>query len=171
MWILRIKQVLYKNHTHRAVFSTHVYLVEVELDGFNTVKFTLQNMVLDTTRFEQYPGFSSASQCANGKLYSVIPGLDTIYKDSPVMLFDDKRICTTVYLPGEHVMNSTHEGLINDINTILYNIFCEGKLAMTNAAKMSSGPLDIPLFCSTHAAESKYFFFHFFPCSRLFTFV
>ena len=110
---------------------------------------------MDTLRFEQYPGFANALQCANRRPYSVIPGLDTIYKNKPVMMFDEKRICTTVYLPGKEVMKSKHRSLIEDINTILYTIYCEGKVQMTNAAKMSSGPLDINLFYTTHQAKSK----------------
>lgn len=136
-------------------YNPHVHLVEVDVFGFPKVKFELMNMVMDTTRFEQYPGYSNASQCANGKTYSVIPGLDTVHKDRPVMLFNEKRICTTVYLPGDEVMKSEHKSLLNEINGILYNIYCEGKIPMTNAAKMSSGPVDIKLYYASHKSESE----------------
>lgn len=130
-------------------------LVDVEVDGFPTVRFQLQNMVMDTSRFEQYPGFNTASDSANGKPYCVIPGLDIVHRDRPVMLFNEKRICTTVYLPAEEVMNSCHSTLLQEINGILYGIYCDGKLQMTNAAKMSSGPIDIKLYYASNKSDSK----------------
>jgi hypothetical protein len=132
--------------------------VDVQLPGFeNPITFDLKNMVLDTTRFEQQPGFNNASDYANGKPYSIIPNLDVVYKDRPTMFFDEKRVCTTVYIPGQTVlMNSDTSVLFSEINEILYLIFCDGKIQMTEAAKMSSGPLDMKQYRLVHQQESKY---------------
>lgn len=129
--------------------------VDIVLPGVQeNVKFELKNVVMDTSRFEQYPGFASASQYANGRTYSIIPGLDTVYKDTPTMFFDEKRVCTTVYIPGNIIMSSPpHSKLMQNVNKILYSIFCESKIPMTDASKMSSGPLDVKQYLMHHRTE------------------
>lgn len=130
-------------------------VVDIEVPGFETpIKFLVRNAVVNPARYESSPLYKTASELANGAVYTPIRNYNTVI-NGPCMVFDQNRACTTLYIPGTEIKEAVQEALFGDINQDLYSIFCEGKMPMTDASKMSSGPADVKQFMALNRAESK----------------
>lgn len=82
------------------------------------------------------------------------------------MLFNEDKIVPTFYIPGKH-LSSEYKELFETINTILWHMFSEGKLQMTSASKLSSGPVDPKIFALHHPIEGTTYdnSLHFYLCT------